>query len=212
MQDRWKTAPFVVETCNFAVRVAQGYTANWTEAKAEDIEYHVSAVGNGNQPEGYDGESAQNQADWLMTGKVSGYRYKLPLLKVSALSPGKGFTVTANWTNDGNAPIYEPWTIVYSLVNPSDSSVVWKGQSAYDLRSLLPTTTPDTTSDKYTLPTAVATGTYELHVSVKDPTGYYKNPIDPANPTAPRTPYLLKLAMQGRQNDGSYLLGNVTVK
>jgi hypothetical protein len=68
--------------------------------------------------------------------------------------------------------------------------------SKLDLQGLLPAKEPALVEDVFTLPTNVAAGKYEFRVKISDPTAYDEP---------------LKLAMQGRNSDGSYTLGTVKV-
>ncbi len=75
--------------------------------------------------------------------------------------------------------------------------MAWRGASSLDLRALLPTGLgPQSVRDGLTLPRSLKPGTYTLEVVIDDPTGYYPP---------------LSLAQEGRQRDGAYALGQVTV-
>ena len=84
----------------------------------------------------------------------------------------------------------------------SDSgAVVWQSKSQLDLQTLLPTNTsgtdtPRTVTDTFHLPATVPDGSYWIAIQIVDPDNYY----------AP-----LSLAIEGRQADGSYILGTVAI-
>jgi hypothetical protein len=73
--------------------------------------------------------------------------------------------------------------------------VAWQDTSALNLRQLF-SDRPQTVNDQFTLPSNVTPGTYTVSVQVMDGEHYY---------------HPMQLAIQGRQNDGSYSLGTVTV-
>lgn len=183
MQNRWKTAPVIVEYC--------AGTISFSTASTQISDYHISAVGNGNVSIG----GSNTSALFVNNGKKAGYR--LALIDVSLPNPLVANTtnnLVSRWQNTGNAPTYEPWAITYQLENAA-GTVVASSTSTLDLKSLLPTTIPQSASDPINL-TGIVPGTYTLSVIVKDPRGL-------------RQP--LPLAIAGRRTSGSYPLGSVTV-
>jgi hypothetical protein len=71
------------------------------------------------------------------------------------------------------------------------------GQLDLELADLLPSDRATRFEDRFTLPDDLAAGRYDLFLVIRDTTGY-------------RDP--LALAIHGRQADGSYPLGEVTVE
>ena len=191
--NRWKTGPVMVET------LRSGDPNQLATILDQVKNYHVSLVGNGN----FEGAmtpvtnwSSKQVSDFQLAGKISGYRYVLSSLTLSPLATGQSFTATSAWANVGIAPIYQPWQIHMQLRNASNA-VVFDTTSAFDLRDLLPADgKPTTQADTWTLPADLTPGTYHVHVF-----------IPPLNTYVPA----LQLAIEGKQSDGSYDLGNVVV-
>jgi len=193
---RWKTAPVVTE---FYYTGRGPASANLDLALQQVRRYHVSLVGNGNYSAVSWGDlDAADQARYLEIGAIAGYR--LALVDVSLpLHPvaGRRLAITSRWRNDGVAPVYEPWAVSWQLAARPGGPVAWRGASSLDLRALLPTGLgPQSVRDGLTLPRSLKPGTYTLEVVIDDPTGYYPP---------------LSLAQEGRQRDGAYALGQVTV-
>jgi hypothetical protein len=131
-------------------------------------------------------------------GKTAGYRYQVRSMTVPEVwVPGGVARVHTEWENVGVAPHYEPTQVVFRLYGSESSTLAWEGRSSVDLQTLLPTgEQPVSVPDLLSLPTDLTPGVYQLRLVVLDPQGY-------------RLP--LKLALRGRQADGSYFLGNVVV-
>ena len=121
----------------------------------------------------------------------------------SSITVGQSVHIQSEWSNLGVAPIYTNWNVTYSLLDKSSGKVVWTATSKLNLKSLLPTfdeaskiDQPLLVDDQFEIPASLAKGKYNLELSVLDPTNYY-------NP--------LKLAIQGRNSNGAYLLGEIKV-
>lgn len=196
MRDRWKIAPVMGEPC---ATLTAGYS-HWPTLAEHVATYHLSLLGNGNIGDG-DWSSLPSSAKdaFLRAGNLAGYREQLQQVTLpSTLTPGAPFTLSSSWANTGVAPIYSPWSVRYQLRALGSSSVVWEGQSTLDLRRLLPSGgTPTTSVDHFTLPANLPAGSYDLSAIVRDTATSYRAP--------------LPLAIAGRQADGSYRLGSVTV-
>jgi hypothetical protein len=194
-QDRWKTAPLIFEFCSeadFQVSLKQVET------------YHGAMVSDGNfGSNSYQSYSNEDQEYLKRTFLSSGYRFILNRMIISSpMQSGTRFTVTTIWSNVNVTPAYNLWNVMVQLRN-SSGTVAWQGKSALDLQTLLPTTsqtrgidTPLTLADSFNLPDSISTGSYTVSVQILDPSNYY----DP-----------LRLAIQGRNSDGSYSLGKVTI-
>lgn len=184
--NRWQTAPILAEFCGGG---SGQYTTGLTQVKDD----HVAMIGGnfGN----YSSHSAQEQQDFDMLRKLSGYRYVLDSVTVPSVIPrGVAVSFKAAWTNAGVAPVHHGWTVVYQLANAS-GAVAWETPSSLDLRTALPGASSVT--DTLTVPASVTPGTYTLRVIVRDADGYY-------SPVA--------LAITGRLGDGSYPLGTLVVE
>jgi hypothetical protein len=183
--NRWHTAPILAEYCG-------GGTGEYTMGLAQVQSHHVAMIG-GNFGS-YSSHSTQEQHDFDQTRKLAGFRFALDQVqRPQAISRGSTFALSSSWKNLGVAPAHEAWDVAFEL--RADATVVWVGRSSINLRTFLPGTASFT--DSFTVPTSVATGTYTLHVIVRDPTGYY---------------HPMQLSTSGRASDGSYLIDQITVR
>lgn len=190
--ERWRTAPFIVETCtkpDFQVALYQVRT------------YHITMIGDGNFV--YNTYSRLQQQYLKQTFATSGYRFVLNSMTLpSRIATDTPFFMTTAWSNINVTPAYTSWNITLRL-SDSAGKIVWRGTSKLDLQKLMPTAnqithtnTPIQFPDKFTLPSTLHTDRYTLSIQVLDPNNYY-------------TP--LHLAIQGRAIDGSYDLGRISV-
>jgi hypothetical protein len=128
------------------------------------------------------------------SAQVALRRVRLP----STIEADIGFGIDALWSNSGSA-ISEAWEVVYQL-RQKDGSIATELVSEYDLTTMLEisasTTDDEENDEQFWVGTDVTSGSYGLNVLVRDPAGQ-------------RAP--LQLAITGRQSDGSYRLGEVTV-
>jgi hypothetical protein len=192
---RWKTSPVILEYCG---------GPDFQTAQDQIVQYHAALIGDGaGNINSFGSYSSSDQQLMMLNYNTSGYRFVLDRLTVaSTLARGSSFDVTSLWSNVGITPAYSAWSVVFQLKDPGTGQIAWEGTSRLDLQQLLPTKTgsgtdtPASVADHFTLPAAVAAGTYQWVVRVVDPEGYYRP---------------LALAIQGRTSDGSYLLGDITV-
>lgn len=194
--NRWKKAPVIIEP--------YGNSQNtYTECPNQTLQYHISAISNGNI-DAWSSMTSVQQSSFLQSVKMSGYHYVLRSFGYAdSLIAGKSNTVKTIWSNVGVAPAYRLWNVKYRLCDTSTGSIVWETVSSLDLRTFLPTynfttiiDSPQTVQDTFTLPSSVAAGNYNLEMIVVDALNYY-------NP--------LKIAISGRRSDGSYPLGTIRV-
>ena len=181
IMDKWKYAPVLGETQN---------TGEFSDLDREIKLYHAASFGNGNYP------SCTSAVRTAVTAssKDSGYRIILEGGGItSPLVHGSAFQISLNWKNIGIAPTYEDWNVVFELRN-SNGAAVWTGTSSFNPRLFLPGAT--TVADNFALPSSVTAGSYKMYLIIKDPNGYRKP---------------LPLAITGRNTDGSYLLGSITI-
>ncbi len=188
----WQKAPVYFEFCG---------GPNFQKALSDVYGGHASMIGDGaGNINAFNSYNSSDQALIKQIYQVSGYRFVLDNLTLpSTITAGGGFTVTSKWSNVNVAPTYIPWNVMVQLRN--NATIVWQGKSSLDLRKLLPTTnnsvdTPLQVTDSFNLPSSVPNGTYTVTVQIVDPNTYY---------------HPLNLAIQGKQSDGSYLLGSITV-
>jgi hypothetical protein len=193
VMERWQTAPIISE---FISPNDQRDPDVYRLAQEQAEAYHVSLVSNGNTL-AWDSLSRTGRSGLLDLGKQVGYRLVFSDLAINQeLRPGEAFQVTSRWINHGNAPVYERWQPILEL-RDDGGRVRWCGRLDLDLADLLPSDRATGFADRFTLPGDLAPGRYDLVLVIRDPTGY-------------RDP--LALAIHGRQADGSYRLGEVTVE
>jgi hypothetical protein len=189
MQDRWKTAPIVTEF----------YTWNPSDITLCDQQvgaWHIAAIANGNI-DSWSNYSADQQAQMLLLGQHSGYRFVLNSLTYPATAMNNGFlTISSQWSNVGITPGYEPFAVVFELRPKDQTSVLWSGQSRLDLEHFLPTTEPQLVDDQLYMPDRLAPGQYTLSLVVCD-TAWYRPP--------------LSLSITGVDASGRYMLGEITI-
>lgn len=214
IRERWKYEPVFTEMIGEYLTgkpIAEAQ-AQFALAKSQVLSYHVSLVGNGNfappykQPPYSSPDNActrdpssswtdENVRDMVQAGKLAGYRYGIDQVRVLGAFVGNQMAIEATWRNHGNAPIYDSVHPTFQL--RKNGAVVWQGESAFQLGSILEAATgPVTTTDAFDLPTTLPVGTYALHVQVAAPAPY-------------QVP--LNLAIGGKQSDGSYYLGDLAI-
>lgn len=233
-KDRWKVAPVVTEFCplyperkleadlNGNLLPSSQQIPEIRAAINQTKDFHVAFISNGNigNEKWYSSTpiGGTNEQKWAAfstvekqmlfeLGKTAGFRFELMSLTLpQAVAPGAGFTVQSIWRNSGTAPDYDPWNTHLALYK---NGVLVKKITAplqVDFEKLLPLAemgnTPSTFNDIVTFPSDTPEGTYDLRLLIEDKTLL-----------ATGTPYRkpLALAIQGRQADGSYTIGNVTV-
>lgn len=205
----WKTAPVVSETCGALTpgSTTQNFTIGLEHAKL----VHLANMGNGNV-DAFSAYDNTEQAAFLEIGRLTGYRIGLRGATVSSFVPGQSITVTSTWSNTGLTPVYEKWRTTFSLQRSDTQTVVWEGISTVNLNTLMPTydyatgiDTPVQHNDAFLLPASVPAGNYLLTVKITD-----SNPYDSAKfPEYRRPP--LRLINTDRLIDGTYIIGTVTV-
>lgn len=199
--DQWKRALVVGELCGLDVSGSSDIgPGTFGDVLSQVGVFHYSMVGNGNTHNGepYSQFPADQQANWIQSMKTAGYRYELRNVNLPAvLTTGKNFTMGSTWANSGVAPTYDKWNVDYGLKDSSGNSV-WEGVSSTNLKTILPTNggTVDS-STTMQVPPGVPAGSYTLYAKIADPTAYYSP---------------MQLASSGRQADGSYTLGSVSVQ
>jgi len=191
MKDRWKTAPVVVEYCtdgnlDFADPAKD-------DAKKHIENFHISSIANYNIA-----LTAENTAEkFIQNAKLAGYRIGIENIQVPDELTTSTFKLRSAWVNYGNAPTYEQWS-VYFLLKDNTGNIVWKQKSNTILQGMLPNIgSPMVMVDNFSLGGNIPSGKYKLFITIEDPNGMRKP---------------LALAIEGKQNDGSYFLTEVGVK
>lgn len=147
--------------------------------------YHATSFGNGN----YGPRPNATQTEFVEeAASIAGH--KLAIMGGTYTNTDKALNITLNWLNGGNCPTYENWDVILTL----KGAIEITSKSRFVPKLFLPQPTPTPVSD--TVAIAAPAGEYQLSIRVIDPTGY-------------REP--LPLYNEGRQADGSYNLGKVSI-
>ncbi|HLZ60535.1 MAG TPA: DUF4832 domain-containing protein [Ktedonosporobacter sp.] len=190
--NQWKVAPMVFEYCN---------GPDFSRALADIKKYHAAIIGDGQgNINDFGSYSANDQKLMMQNYRISGYRFELNSLTLpQKVSPGATFTVNSKWTNTNITPAYSPWNVMLQF-RSTEGTVVWGGKSALDLQKPFSASSQGNdahaTTDTFTLPNNLASGTYKVCVQIVDANKLY----------AP-----LALANTGRAEDGSYCFGLINV-
>jgi hypothetical protein len=185
VQQRWPNAPIVFEY------YPESYTpAALRSARDFATEMHASFI-----HENFDGQGNDALIEELL--EKIGYRLVLKeITYTSALKPGQTFLFEMTWENIGLAPPYfKTWPLVIFITDPQNNVVLAEQQLTPNIRTWLPNE-PVQLSGTLATPTTLAPGDYTLRLAFVDPTS--------------RQP-ALTLAIDGRDDQGRYLIGPVKV-
>jgi len=123
-----------------------------------------------------------------------GYRYELTNLSYSATAtPGDPLALTMTWQNVGDAPSYSNDVVAVQIRN-SSGTVVSTTNTGIAVKNWLPGTY--TVTPSVTLPASLTPGTYTIAIGIVNPTTMLPD---------------IQLAIQGRDSNGWYPLGTVSV-
>jgi hypothetical protein len=187
IQNVWQRSPVSLETC---------YTVPGWKERSYDVDYiieqglrwHVSTANIKSAP-----IPVEWKAKFEEFQKKMGYRFILRRLEYTkVVEAGTMMPVHMWWLNDGVAPVYAPYDLAMELRSPESSKII---QIPVDVRKWLP---GDAVFDGTVyVPDDFAAGAYDLRIAMLDPrTG------KPA----------IRFANEGRQDDGWYAMGSLTVK
>jgi hypothetical protein len=182
LQNAWQTRPVALETC--------GVPEHWHQWKYplqpildQALRWHASTINL---------KSSKIPDDWKAAfdefQKRIGYRFVLKKLDYpSQVSRGSTAAVNMWWFNAGVAPVYRPYTLAMAIgdtVIPLDTDVrQWlPGDSVYE--------------NTIAVPYDISPGRYPVRVAMLDPASH--KPV-------------IRLAIEGRQPDGWYQVGEITV-
>jgi len=187
IQDVWQHSPVSLETC---------YTVSGWKERGYDVDYiieqglrwHVSSANI---------KSAPIPVEWKQKfedfQRKMGYRFILRRLEYSkSVEAGTMMPVHMWWLNAGVAPIYAKYDLAMQLRSSQSSNVI---RLPVDVRKWLP---GDAVFDGTVyVPEQLSAGTYEVLIGMLDPRT--------DRPT-------IRFANEGRQQDGWYAMGSLTVK
>ena len=187
IQNVWQRSPVSLETCYTVPGWKErGYDLDYI--LAQGLRWHVSTVNI---------KSAPIPAEWKAKfedfQKKIGYRFILRRLEYSkTVNPGTMMPVHMWWLNGGVAPIYAPYDLVMELRSVKSSTLI---RIPVDVRKWLPGDA--VFDDSVYVPEGLEAGSYDVRIAMLDPrTG------KPA----------IRFAIEGRQDDGWYAAGSLTVK
>ncbi|MHA6480726.1 S-layer homology domain-containing protein [Paenibacillus sp. strain BS8-2] len=127
---------------------------------------------------------------------LMGYRFVLEAAKFNqAVRSGDSVDVSMLWNNKGVAPFYFDWPLELRLLDGSGNVAATSVVADADIRNWLPGRSE--VQGSIAIPAGLAAGQYGLAVAILDPEA--------------DAPGIL-LANEGRLEDGSYHIGNVTVQ
>lgn len=169
IMNRYKTAPVVGEPQD------GGSAGTFNSLPSQMSKYGVTSFGNGNFNTSSNGSNATVQANFRAASAAAGYKYAITAGSIS------GNQLSLTWSNLNVPPVYKTWNVMLELRN--GSSVLWDKQSSINLKTLLKGT--------ITVVDSLPSGTGDLYLVIRDPTGYKKP---------------MPLAITGQNPDGSYLL------
>jgi hypothetical protein len=188
IQDVWQTAPVSLETCGTpgSWRRDANYDLAYTLEQA--LRWHVSTVNI---------KATAIPPDWKkdfdVFQKKMGYRFALRRLEYPKTAhAGTAIPVSMWWQNTGVAPVYDAYTVAVELRGSGGNAIV---KLPVDVRKWLP---GEAVYDgSLYVDAGLKPGAYRMRVAILDSrTG------DPA----------IKLAIEGRQPDGWYDLGELQVQ
>lgn len=186
-QDVWQRSPVSLETCYTVPGWKErGYDVDYI--LAQGLRWHVSTVNIKSSP-----IPSEWKAKFEEFQKKIGYRFILRRLEYSkSVKAGTMMPVHMWWLNDGIAPVYSEYDLVVELRSAQKSTRI---KVPVNVRKWLP---GDAVYDgSVYIPETLAEGSYEVRIAMLDPrTGV------PA----------IRFANEGRQEDGWYGMGTLTVK
>jgi hypothetical protein len=189
IKERWRVAPMITEYCAGSIILDGALTRDDALGHVED--YHVSAIGNGNIA--YSSLSTADQDAYRRIGLRTGFRFHLSGLSMAGSAiKGSQVTVRSSWQNQGVAPAYENWQVVLEFRDIATRTLRSSNTLSVNLKQLLPNPNAYEIQSTITIPSAIASGEYEVSLRIVDPQGY-------------RAP--LALANSGRGSNGEYVVG-----
>lgn len=186
IQDVWRSAPVSMETCSVP---ESWFRENWDVKYilSEALRWHVSTlnVKSSAIPPAW-------KSDFEDFERKMGYRFALRRAEWRREArAGQSIALKTWWVNEGVAPIYRAFPLAFRFSSPRQSAVV---RTDVDVRKWLP---GDAVFDgPLFLPDGLRAGDYQLSVALLDPIT-----LAPA----------LRLAIEGRQDDGWYALGPIRI-
>jgi hypothetical protein len=191
MRDAWKKAPVTLEICGTFKRwkEKEGYTVEDVEyIIGETLKWHISSFNA--KSSGVPEEWWPQINDWL---KKMGYRFVLRSFAYPEyVGANKKLPFQTWWDNKGVAPCYKKFLLALRLTDGKRAAVM---VTDADITSWLPG--DNLYDDAVFVPWDLPPGEYTLQVGIVD--------------RQTRTPRV-KLAIEGRDAEGWYTMGRITVR
>lgn len=190
-QDAWKTAPISLEICGTFLRWRDQEKYNLEQVKYifdETLKWHMSSFNAKSSPVPPEYEPLVKE--WL---NKMGYRFVLRRFTYPEKASRNGqLSFTSWWENKGVAPCYEDFPMAIRLKNKN-------GERIFLTRAHIPKWLPgdNVYNDAIFIPMDMKPGEYEVQLALVD--------------RASRKPAVL-LAIEGKDDDGWYGMGKVTVE
>jgi hypothetical protein len=187
IQNVWQRSPVSLETCGTPSSWKKdGFDVSYILAQA--LRWHLSSLNVKSSPIPPDWQSQFEDFE-----KKMGYRFILRRLEYpNTVKPGAMMPIQMWWLNAGVAPIYQKYWLAVELQSASGKTII---RIPADIRKWLPGDA--VVDDSLYVPDNLAPGTYKFRVAMLDPRTQL-----PA----------IHLAIQGRQADGWYDLGSLTIE
>ena len=187
MQDVWKKEPIVFESCwNMKHWEEKGWDIDYIIAQS--LKWHISSFNNKSQSVPNKWEAKVNE--WL---KKMGYRFVLRKFTYpESIGTNQMLRYESWWENKGVAPIYSNNYLIALRISNNSHSVVFP--TCAEINSWLPGEA--LYDDAILIPPDISPGTYELQIAIVD-----RQTFDPK----------VKIAIEGRKEDGWYTLGKIKI-
>ena len=198
MKDAWKTAPVSLEVCGTikswkgkrdSCQYCQGYTTDQVKYIIDEtLKWHISSFNN--KSSGVPEEWRPLIDQWL---KKMGYRFVLRSFSYPEfVSAGGKINFKSWWDNKGVAPIYKKYLLAVRLTNEKRSEVIITNA---DINSWFPG--DNLYDDVFFVPRDMPAGRYKIQIGIVDPQSHKPK---------------VNLAIEGKDPEGWYPLGNLEIK
>ncbi len=191
MQEAWETAPVSLEICGTmeSWKQEQGYTSEDVDYIInETLKWHISSFNAKSSPVPAEW---QPQVDrWL---KKMGYRFVLRNFAYpESVKPNEKLSFKSWWENKGVAPCYKKFLLALRLQSEQKTEVLTTNA---DINSWLPG--DNIYDDAVYVPIDIPAGAYNIQVGIIDPRTHEPK---------------VNLAIEGRDGEGWYTIGNIKVR
>jgi hypothetical protein len=209
IQDAWQTAPVAWESCwDMRKWVQEGWSLRFIFNYA--LALHGSQFNNKSSPLPA-GENVRPEIERFL--RRLGYRLVLKQLSYpAAAKPGEKLALTMQWQNTGSAPCYRPYRLAYRLGDGKGFARVFAGRVA--VHRWLPGAIPLFTKEFFNMPADLPPGKIvEVADSIPLPNDLPAGDLTLSLAVVGEQTQepVVRLAIQGRADDGWYPLGKIAV-